>query len=103
MTTSISGTPVYTLHFDYSDTNDCAGIFTSARKAIDALMFHYNRMKEGFDWRWTEPILDGESSWIDEITGEQGWLVYRFNLINQESGESIPVEASIERVFIDAV
>lgn len=103
MTTSISGTPVYTLHFDYPDLNDCAGVFTSARKAIDALMFHYNRMKKGLDWRWTEPVLDDEADWIDEATGEKGWLVYRFDLIHWESGRCIPVGASIERIFIDAV
>ena len=99
----ISGRPVYTLNFDMVDLQDCGGVFTTFQKAVDALMYHYNRMKDGLGWRWTEPKIEAEADWNDDGTQEKGWRVYAFKLIDTEHDKEYLIGASIERVYIDAI
>ena len=99
----ISGQPVYTLNFDMVDLQDCGGVFTTFQKAVDALMYHYNRMKDGLDCRWTEPKIEAEADWNDNETQEKGWRVYAFKLIDAEHGKEYLIGASIDRVYIDAI
>ena len=99
----ISGQPVYTLNFDMVDLQDCGGVFTTFQKAVDALMYHYNRMKDGLGWRWTEPEIEAEADWNDNETQEKGWCVYAFKLIDVEHNKEYLIGASIERVYIDAI
>ena len=99
----ISGLPVYTLNFDMVDLQDCGGVFTTFQKAVDALVYHYNRMKDGLDWRWTEPEIEAEADWNDDKTQEKGWRVYAFKLIDAEHDKEYLISASIDRVYIDAI
>ena len=99
----ISGQPVYTLNFDMVDLQDCGGVFTTFQKAVDALMYHYNRMKDGLGWRWTEPEIEAEADWNDDETQEKSWRVYVFKLIDAEHDKEYLIGASIERVYIDAI
>ena len=99
----ISGQPVYTLNFDMVDLQDCSGVFTTFQKAVDALMYHYNRMKDGLSWRWTEPEIEAEADWNDDETQEKGWRVYAFKLIDAEHDKEYLIGASIDRVYIDAI
>ena len=99
----ISGQPVYTLNFDMVDLQDCGGVFTTFQKAVDALMYHYNRMKDGLGWRWTEPKIEAEADWNDDEAQEKGWRVYAFKLIDAEHDKEYLIGASIERVYIDAI
>ena len=100
---NISGQPVYTLNFDMVDLQDCGGVFTTFQKAVDALMYHYNRMKDGMGWRWTEPKIEAEADWNDDETQEKGWHVYAFKLIDAEHDKEYLIGASIDRVYIDAI
>ena len=99
----ISGQPVYTLNFDMVDLQDCGGVFTTFQKAVDALMYHYNRMKDGMSWRWTKPEIEAEADWNDDETQEKGWRVYAFKLIDIERNKEYLIGASIDRVYIDAI
>ena len=99
----ISGQPVYTLNFDMVDLQDCGGVFTTFQKAVDALMYHYNRMKDGLRCRWTEPEIEAEADWNDDETQEKGWRVYAFKLIDAEHDKEYLIGASIDRVYIDAI
>ena len=99
----ISGQPVYTLNFDMVDLQDCGGVFTTFQKAVDALIYHYSRMKNGMDWRWTEPEIEAEADWNDDETQEKGWRVYAFKLIDIERNKEYLIGASIDRVYIDAI
>lgn len=103
MMKKISGLPVYTLNFDMVDLQDCNGVFTTFQKAVDALMYHYDRMKDGLDWRWTKPELEAEADWNDDETQEKGWAVYVFDLIDLNRDKIYHIGASIERIYIDAV
>ena len=99
----ISGRPVYTLNFDMVDLQDCGGVFTTFQKAVDALMYHYDRMKNGMDWRWTEPEIEAEADWNDDETQEKGWRTYAFKLVNVKHNKEYLIGAGIDRVYIDAI
>lgn len=93
----LTGEKVWMLTFDMVDLNDCAGVYSSYQGAIDALMSHYARMKNGLDWRWTEPEIAVKSNLPEH------WIVYEFDLLDLQRDQSYRVGAVIERVTIDAV